>query len=302
MWTHQNIIAWRPSLRNRPKPIRHQGMWAAGKSSTDWGVGCVWNNYIQKLHHNLPNVSPNMFSFPTGRYFNSSAPGRSICRWRIPAVFRSMPSSSMWRCLPWCLSRWNIWLVSARSHAGRSMAILGHGLGRCWIFWRFRMMGWSWFVTWSLHFWWGFSSRHRGWCKRNPHTYQVCTEGDMGYPIHTSPQLFADGICLFVFLVFCCISVWGSFPCYLLHFEAKIFHLRANYCILELEYARISYLLAYLIFDICFLAFALFDSDSWLLVFVAFYWMLLAFGFGFAWLLALILYDFWLSTVGFIWL
>ena len=86
----------------------------------------------------------------------------------------------------------------------------------------------------------------------------------------------------------------------MLYFEAKIFYLRANYCILELEYARISYLLAYLIFDTCFLAFALFDSDSWLLVFVAFYWMLLAFGFGFAWLLALILYDFWLSTVGFI--
>lgn len=125
---------------------------------------------LLKHVRDIAPVCPNMFSFPTGRYFNSSAPGRSICRWRIPAVFRSMPSSSMWRCLPWCLSRWNIWLVSARSHAGRSMAILGHGLGRCWIFWRFRMMGWSWFVTWSLHFWWGFSSRHRGWCKRNPHT------------------------------------------------------------------------------------------------------------------------------------
>ena len=59
-------------------------------------------------------------------------------------------------------------------------------------------------------------------------TYQVCTEGDMGYPIHTSPPLFADGICLFVLLVFCCISVWGSFPCYLLHFGAKISHLHAH--------------------------------------------------------------------------
>jgi uncharacterized membrane protein len=50
----------------------------------------------------------------------------------------------------------------------------------------------------------------------------------MGYPIHTSPPLFADGICLFVLLVFCCISVWGSFPCYLLHFGAKISHLHAH--------------------------------------------------------------------------
>ena len=108
------------------------------------------------------------------------------------------------------------------------------------------------------------------------------------------------GSCSLKGLYFCCFLTWGSFPCYLLHFEDKIFDLRANYCILELEYARISYLLAHLICETCFSAFALFDSDSWLLVFVAFYSMLLAFGFGFAWHLALILYDVWLSTVGFI--
>ena len=56
-------------------------------------------------------------------------------------------------------------------------------------------------------------------------------------------------------------SVWGSFPSYLLHFGAKISDLRAICCILELKY------------PICMLH-------------LAFGLRLLAFGFGFTWLLA----------------
>ena len=38
----------------------------------------------------------------------------------------------------------------------------------------------------------------------------------------------------FFFDFFCC-SVWGSFPCYLLHFGAKISDLHVFCCILELK-------------------------------------------------------------------
>ena len=86
-----------------------------------------------------------------------------------------------------------------------------------------------------------------------------------------------------LFLVFFCFSVWGSFPCYLLHFEATISDLRAIRCILE----QISHLHAHLAFGLWPLAFgfwvlALASLGSWLLVFVGFLaWVSLGF-----WLLA----------------
>ena len=40
---------------------------------------------------------------------------------------------------------------------------------------------------------------------------------------------------LFFYKDFFCFSVWGSFPCYLLHFGAKIFDLHAVCYILELK-------------------------------------------------------------------
>ena len=40
---------------------------------------------------------------------------------------------------------------------------------------------------------------------------------------------------LFKDFFFLCFSVWGSFPCYLLHFGAKISDLHVFCCILELK-------------------------------------------------------------------
>ena len=65
--------------------------------------------------------------------------------------------------------------------------------------------------------------------------------------------------------VFFCFSVWGSFPCYLLHFGAKISDLHAICCILELT--------SLICFWLWLLAF-------WLLAFGFWLWLLaLAFGF-----------------------
>ena len=85
--------------------------------------------------------------------------------------------------------------------------------------------------------------------------------------------LFRILFCFFLRIFF---SVWGSFPCYLLHFGAKISDLHAICCILEWKSLICFWLLA---FGFCFLL-----LDFWLL---AFGFRLLAFGFGFGfWLLA----------------
>ena len=70
---------------------------------------------------------------------------------------------------------------------------------------------------------------------------------------------------LFQDVFFLGVSFWGSFPCYLLHFRAKISDLHAICCILELKSLICSWLLAFG-FDFWLLALA-FGVCFWLLAF-----------------------------------
>ena len=117
----------------------------------------------------------------------------------------------------------------------------------------------------------------------------------------SSVEGFNGRVCIYIFI--CththffkgfCFSVLGSFPCYLLHFGAKIFDLWLV-CYLQHFGVKISHLHAHLAFGFW----------LWLLAFVGVWlWFHLAFGF---WLLAfgvwpLALLGFWLLAVGFAWL
>ena len=79
---------------------------------------------------------------------------------------------------------------------------------------------------------------------------------------------------LFFLKIFLCFSVWGSFPCYLLHFGAQISDLHAICCILEPKSLICFWLLA-------------FSFGFWLLAFAFGFWLL-----AFGWVLVLsIAYD-----------
>ena len=106
--------------------------------------------------------------------------------------------------------------------------------------------------------------------------------------LHFSMEGMYIYIHIFLVFSFFCFSVWGSFPCYLLHFEATISDLRAIRCILE----QISHLHAHLAFGLWPLA-----SGFWLWLHLALgFWFLLAFWLGFHlafgfWLLAALLLN-----------